>query len=104
MNLDDWGFSTKFVEDTLAKNFDETRKNMLLEQKVKALTLENATLKTLLKEATDMLEQKCELKERMDALEARINENEEKQAKWNQANVNGAESSTKVAIDASKKN
>lgn len=99
MNLDDWGFSTKFVEDIIAKNFNETRKSVLLEQKVKELTLENATLKTLLKEATDMLEQKCELKERIDALETRINENEEKQA-----NVNWAESLTKVTIAKNKKN
>lgn len=35
-----------------------------------------------------MLEKKCEMQERIDALEASINANEEKQAKWAQANVN----------------
>lgn len=51
-----------------------------------------------------MLEKKCEMQERIDALEARINEDKEKQAKWAQANVNWAESLTKDTTETNNKN
>ena len=97
-------FGTDIMTERSNRNAKLVRENRTLKEEVKRLTSLNATLKTLLKEATDMLEKKCELKERMDALEARINEDKEKQAKWAQANVNWAESLTKVIIAKNKKN
>lgn len=75
-----------------------------LEEEVIALRKENKVLRNLLVESKAVLEKKRYLEERMDALEARINENEAKQAKWAQANVNWAESLTKVIIANNKKN
>ena len=97
-------FGTDIMKERSNRNAKLVRENRTLKEEVKRLTSLNATLKTLLKEATDMLEKKCELKECMDALEARINEYNEKQAKWAQANVNWAESLTKVIIAKNKKN
>lgn len=97
-------FGTDIMKERSNRNAKLVRENRTLKEEVKRLTSLNDTLKTLLKEATDMLEKKCELKERMDALEARINEDKEKQAKWAQANVNWAESLTKVIIAKNKKN
>lgn len=97
-------FGTDIMKERSNRNAKLVRENRTLKEEVKRLTSLNDTLKTLLKEAQDMLDKKCELKERMDALEARINEDKEKQAKWAQANVNWAENLTKDIIDANKKN
>lgn len=96
-------FATKLVTDEIAKNSKLICDNKKLEDEVKRLTFENATLKTLLKEAKDALERRGDLQERLDALEARINEDKEKQAKLAQAYANWAESLTKVTIDSNKK-
>lgn len=90
-----------FLSDMQRKYFKALEENKTLQEEVIAL---RKVLRNLLIEAADMLEKKCELKERMDALEARINEDKEKQAKWAQANVNWSESLTKDIIDANKKN
>lgn len=97
-------FGTDIMKEQSNRNAKLVRENRTLKEEVKRLTSLNDTIKTLLKEATDMLEKKRDLEERMNALEARINENEEKQAKWAQANVNWAESLTKVIIAKNKKN
>ena len=83
------------------KYFKALEENKTLREEVIAL---RKVLRNLFIESADMLEKKCEMQERMDALEARINENEAKQAKWAQANVNWAESLTKVIIAKNKKN
>mgnify|MGYP006983159293 CR=1 FL=1 len=90
-----------FLSDMQRKYFKALEENKTLQEEVIAL---GKVLRNLLIEAADMLEKKCALKERMDALEARINEDKEKQAKWAQANANWAESLTKYIIDANKKN
>mgnify|MGYP007080845855 CR=1 FL=1 len=88
----------KFLSD-IHRNMFKT-----LQEEVIALRKENKVLRNLLVESKAVLEKKRDLEERMDALEARINENEAKQAKWAQANVNWAESLTKVTIAKNKKN
>lgn len=96
-------FATKIVTDEMAKNAKLICDNRKLEDEVKRLTLENDTLKQLLKEAKDALERRGNLQERIDALEARINDDKEKQAKLAQAYANWAESLTKVTINSNKK-
>lgn len=96
-------FATKIVTDEMAKNAKLICDNRKLEDEVKRLTLENATLRTLLKEAKEALERRGDLQERIDALEARINDDKEKQAKLAQAYANWAESLTKVTINSNKK-
>lgn len=90
-----------FPSDMQRKYFKALEENKTLREEVIAL---RKVLRNLFIESADMLEKKCEMQERMDALEARINENEAKQAKWAQANVNWAESLTKVIIAKNKKN
>lgn len=99
----DCDYVSKLMEDQIAKNFNLIRKQELLEEELKRLTLENDTLKQLLKEAKDALERRGNLQERIDALEARINDDKEKQAKLAQAYANWAESLTKVTIESNKK-
>lgn len=93
-----------FPSDMQRKYFKALEENKTLQEEVIALRKENKVLRNLLVEAKAVLEKKRDLEERMDALEARINENEAKQAKWAQANVNWAESLTKVTIAKNKKN
>ena len=90
-----------FPSDMQRKYFKALEENKTLREEVIAL---RKVLRNLFIEAADMLEKKCEMQERIDALEASINEDKEKQAKWAQANVNWAESSTKDTIDVNKKN
>lgn len=94
----------KFLSDIHRNMFKTLEENEILQEEVIALRKENKVLRNLLIEAKAVLEKKRDLEERMDALEARINENEAKQAKWAQANVNWAESLTKVTIAKNKKN
>lgn len=93
-----------FPSDMQRKYFKALEENKTLQEEVIALRKENKVLRNLLIESKAVLEKKRDLEERMDALEARINENEAKQAKWAQANVNWAESLTKVIIAKNKKN
>lgn len=93
-----------FPSDMQRKYFKTLEENEILQEEVIALRKENKVLRNLLVESKAVLEKKRDLEERMDALEARINENEAKQAKWAQANVNWAESLTKVTIAKNKKN
>ena len=93
-----------FLSDMQRKYFKALEENKTLQEEVIALRKENKVLRNLLIEAKAVLEKKRDLEERMNALEARINENEAKQAKWAQANVNWAESLTKVTIAKNKKN
>lgn len=93
-----------FPSDMQRKYFKALEENKTLQEEVIALRKENKVLRNLLVESKAVLEKKRDLEERMDALEARINENEAKQAKWAQANVNWAESLTKVTIANNKKN
>lgn len=94
----------KFLSDIHRNMFKTLEENEILQEEVIALRKENKVLRNLLVESKAVLEKKRDLEERMDALEARINENEAKQAKWAQANVNWAESLTKVTIAKNKKN
>lgn len=94
----------KFLSDIHRNMFKTLEENEILQEEVIALRKENKVLRNLLVESKAVLEKKRDLEERMDALEARINENEVKQAKWAQANVNWAESLTKVTIAKNKKN
>lgn len=90
-----------FPSDMQIKYFKALEENKTLREEVIAL---RKVLRNLFIEAADMLEKKCEMQERIDALEARINEDKEKQAKWAQANVNWAESLTKDTTETSNKN
>lgn len=94
----------KFLSDIHRNMFKTLEENEILQEEVIALRKENKVLRNLLVESKAVLEKKRDLEERMDALEARISENEAKQAKWAQANVNWAESLTKVTIAKNKKN
>lgn len=93
-----------FPSDMQRKYFKALEENKTLQEEVIALRKENKVLRNLLVESKAVLEKKRDLEERMDALEERINENEAKQAKWAQANVNWAESLTKVTIAKNNKN
>lgn len=94
----------KFLSDIHRNMFKTLEENEILQEEVIALRKENKVLRNLLVESKAVLEKKRDLEERMNALEARINENEAKQAKWAKANVNWAESLTKVIIAKNKKN
>lgn len=94
----------KFLSDIHRNMFKTLEENKTLQEEVIALRKENKVLRNLLVESKAVLEKKRDLEERVDALEARINEDKEKQAKWAQANVNWAESLTKVTIAKNKKN
>lgn len=93
-----------FLSDMHKKYFKALEENKMLQEEIIELRKENKVLRNLLVEAKDALEHRRGLEDRIDALEARINENEEKQAKWAQANVNWAESITKATNKANNKN
>lgn len=65
----------KFLSDIHRNMFKTLEENEILQEEVIALRKENKVLRNLLIEAKAVLEKKRDLEERMDALEARINEN-----------------------------